>query len=293
MKKNLILLFFSIIVFTQVKATDWFPIGAKWTWDYRLCCTGDYYTDKWNLEKDTVIGVDTFNVLNQFVRHLNENKRIIIKENNQKIYRWFNNKILPICDFSKLEKDTSFIVLPNDLGKLDSFLYIIDSIRTLQQMPALRVQFGRFTPFHNTNISFPYPKVIIEKTIFFGFENSYNFLITEPPIPHLRCYQDNEFIINLTSVACDSTIDKVKETFNANLSIKVFPNPVLDKIQVEFSNINKYKDLKLFLVDLNGKIIKSIENNLEMDVYDVSTGLYYLKILCNEEFVTKQIIINH
>lgn len=85
----------------------------------------------------------------------------------------------------------------------------------------------------------------------------------------------------------------MKETFNANLSIKVFPNPVLDKIQVEFSNINKYKDLKLFLVDLNGKIIKSIENNLEMDVYDVSTGLYYLKILCNEEFVTKQIIINH
>lgn len=296
MKKWLFI--FSYILFTKTSlATDWFQVGAKWTWDYRLCCTGDIYTDKWEIVKDTIIGVDTFNILNQFVRHLNENNRIIIREVNQKTYLWFNNQLLPICDFSKLEHDTSLFVSPRVNNQLDSFFYIIDSIKILQQNSSLKVQYGRLTPILYPNFPISYPQMIIEKTLFYGFENSYNFLAIETPMPSLRCYQDFESNFNLTNIACDSVIDNIKEKLNTNLPIKIFPNPVSDKIQVEFTVNKKYKTSKLEFYDFQGIQFKSIENihlqNVGLDVSDYSNGIYYLKIIVDDEFLTKQIRINH
>lgn len=298
MKKNLLLLSFFIITFTQLKATDWFPIGAKWSWDYTLCCPDGPYTEKWVVEKDTIIGIDTFQILNQVNYHTNSVRRLIIKEENNKVYRWLNNELLPICDFTKSEHDTCLFVAPYSSNILDSFFYIIDSIRPLQQNSTIKVQYGILKP--KTTTVFPsYHLEIKEKACFWGFTNSSYFLSTEPPILNLRCYQDTELSINFSSLACDSILALIKEKYNNQLQIEIYPNPISDKILIEYYGTKNYQKAEIIILDINGKIIKPInliDNMLkfkEISLSDVLNGIYFLKISIDDEFTIKKIIVNH
>lgn len=301
--KNLLIVCNLLFLAEISLATDWFPVGARWTWGQIDECCGPPprpdYPFYWNAQKDTFIQGKACAIVekegNYYPQQAIWTYRYIYNNDNGKITRFINDNFLPVYDFNKNIGDTSYIVTDSGNYICDTFLFIIDSIKPLQQNNNLKVQYGKL--FGNTGCPYSNRPVdyltIIEKIGLPFLYSKYYYYITDGSPEYARCYKDSEYDLHITSMDCDSIIDKIKEKLNTNLPIKVFPNPSSDKIQVEYYGINKYKDVKLFLVDLNGKVIKSVENNLQMNVSDVSNGLYYLKILFDKEFVTKSIIIQH
>ncbi|MCD6544354.1 MAG: T9SS type A sorting domain-containing protein, partial [Flavobacteriaceae bacterium] len=74
-----------------------------------------------------------------------------------------------------------------------------------------------------------------------------------------------------------------------NLELEVYPNPARDRIYIKttgrINNIDIYSILGLL-------VSKQLNIDNKIDVYDLSNGLYYLKIfLENGSIVTKKILI--
>ena len=66
-----------------------------------------------------------------------------------------------------------------------------------------------------------------------------------------------------------------------------------------FLSISNVKNIKLSsyaLIDNNGRIIKenslNVDSNITIDVSDLSNGIYFLKLVSENETLTKKIIKN-
>lgn len=295
MKKNFLLLLFSITTFTQVKATDWFPVGAKSYWGSRVCCIPDDNPYFWNITKDTTIQSKLCKIL-----VANDGNREVVFENNGVVEKYTNENFLPLYNFNKIKGDT--ILFVNDSGKYscDTFYFVIDTVKLLAQNNMLKVQSGRF--LKNSNCDNPFIRTmpyisIVERMGIPKFYNTIEYFSLEATYYYERCYEDANYNIHFVNYACDSIIDKINEKANINLPVKIFPNPVSDEIQVEFSENIKYQTLKLLLIDTNGEIIMSTQSDqlqkLKLNLSNCNNGLYYLKIIIDDEYIAKQIIISH
>lgn len=85
------------------------------------------------------------------------------------------------------------------------------------------------------------------------------------------------------------------ETYVSNIS--VYPNPSIENITVEL-NIKKTSDIKLQLVDMLGKSVKSINTTEAQGAYKtiinttgLSKGTYFLKVVANEYVEIKKVIV--
>ncbi|RSK40255.1 T9SS type A sorting domain-containing protein [Mangrovimonas spongiae] len=83
----------------------------------------------------------------------------------------------------------------------------------------------------------------------------------------------------------DQTLDVDQEVVLS--SIKVYPNPVSETLTV---TSNTEVD-KLDLYNILGKLELSVENKNKIDVNNLSSGMYLLKITIGDKQVTKRIII--
>ncbi len=82
------------------------------------------------------------------------------------------------------------------------------------------------------------------------------------------------------------TITSVNELPQKIGKITVFPNPTSDKIEIQL-NFAQAKDVKIQLVDLNGRLIWSTEQNgsqIEQikDLTNLSNGSYFLNFLIED-----------
>lgn len=85
------------------------------------------------------------------------------------------------------------------------------------------------------------------------------------------------------SVAMDAFLNSSTLSNNAFLTdqveqLYIYPNPVLDMFSIE-SGVNESIPFKLY--DINGKLVfkdKSYNSNQQIDISDLSAGLYFLKI---------------
>ncbi len=70
----------------------------------------------------------------------------------------------------------------------------------------------------------------------------------------------------------------------------VSPNPAQDIINL---SINYDKELRIALVDMNGKVLKEavMQNNLSLAVDDVAAGIYFIKVVTKNAFATQKIVI--
>ena len=93
-------------------------------------------------------------------------------------------------------------------------------------------------------------------------------------------------------------IDNVDEFIDPNY-LNVFPNPVKDKINIEF-HINKSSKLNIALYNLLGQKCKTLENQTfhsgdfkkQYEIDDSFVGMYLLKITCNNQVLTRKIFID-
>jgi hypothetical protein len=97
-------------------------------------------------------------------------------------------------------------------------------------------------------------------------------------------------------VKTNSTTEVVSETRSLSI-LGVYPNPVIDKATVRFSN-NNGSSVSFQLTDLNGNV-KQVINNLEagsyVNTYDLSmdnlpSGTYLLKMTSGTELVITKIL---
>ncbi len=85
------------------------------------------------------------------------------------------------------------------------------------------------------------------------------------------------------------------KSFSSNLQI--FPNPAKGQVKIKFSN-SKPNDLIFSLYDLNGKQISPAElqtntNEIELDIHQLKSGIYFLEISSNNKKAIKKLIINN
>jgi hypothetical protein len=86
--------------------------------------------------------------------------------------------------------------------------------------------------------------------------------------------------IDLYVSVCNIMPTTVIETKHMNNGIKIFPNPVRDKLTVNFSDIET-DGLKLNILNSSGQIVHSIEQieiKQELDLSSLADGIYLLKI---------------
>jgi serine protease AprX len=67
----------------------------------------------------------------------------------------------------------------------------------------------------------------------------------------------------------------------------VYPNPANDRIQLSGIPLNT----TIQIIDYTGRVVKTVSNTKEVDVSDLATGAYIVKVNQNNAFGTKVILI--
>lgn len=100
------------------------------------------------------------------------------------------------------------------------------------------------------------------------------------------CRNDNELVLT-----ADSVVLGTEENDFAN-SIVVYPNPVNNVLNIQNNSLSEIDVIAVF--DVNGRLIlKELENlksNAELDLSELTTGMYFVEISSSEGTITKRII---
>lgn len=122
---------------------------------------------------------------------------------------------------------------------------------------------------------------------------------TSDPIKNLSILPNNKILIsghfthidgvrrNGVAVLNNSSSMLTSQNFNDNLAndINIIPNPVIDKFKI---NTN-YDEISIYTID--GKLIKKlIKNDEEIDISELNSNIYFLKIKINDSYYYKKII---
>ena len=81
--------------------------------------------------------------------------------------------------------------------------------------------------------------------------------------------------------------DNVGEISSEKVSL--YPNPATSVINIE--GINSFQNLDVTIVNIHGQIVREEVNSLEINVKDVESGIYFIKINCNGQQYLKKIVI--
>ena len=96
---------------------------------------------------------------------------------------------------------------------------------------------------------------------------------------------DNGKIFKITNASTLSIDDNL-----VAYKIKIFPIPASDFIEIKATQELEVKEVKI--IDINGKLIKLYDNNLQkLNISDINNGMYFLKIKTNKGILTKKILI--
>ncbi|MBQ0111971.1 MAG: T9SS type A sorting domain-containing protein, partial [Bacteroidales bacterium] len=98
---------------------------------------------------------------------------------------------------------------------------------------------------------------------------------------------------------CDSTVTLILsvnsslENISRDVTLKLYPNPTQDNVVLNLDGIEK--DSKIFLTDIQGRrireyILKAEEKTLRIDMQDLESGAYYLRIVSDNFQRTEKII---
>jgi hypothetical protein len=84
----------------------------------------------------------------------------------------------------------------------------------------------------------------------------------------------------------------IKETY-LNNSISVYPNPATSHLTLELQPANTLHNIMINMYDLQGKLLLQQplqQQKTEINISDLSRGLYLLQVTCEEGAVVKKFI---
>ena len=81
--------------------------------------------------------------------------------------------------------------------------------------------------------------------------------------------------------------DNVEEI--ASEKVNVYPNPASSVINID--GIGSFQNLDVTIVNIHGQIVREEVNSLEINVKDIDSGIYFVKINCDGQQYLKKIVI--
>lgn len=286
MPKKLLLLIFSILFIQGINAQKYEPmLGDTTLWYVLYDGTYVYYAID-----DTVFNNKTYKILNMTYGRLKPSEDIFsadkttfgyIREDTLKKkiymlpYQVSNQDTLEIIyfDFSLSENDS---LLLYDLN-YDSIGYFrVDSIRNFNTLAGNRRAFYLNNP---KNISWENP-IWVE-----GIGTLGNIELRDLPpqwygYGELNCFfKDNIHIyqseLSMSQDSCLVFISSV-EKLNSNPEITIYPVPATSEINIKTNNIFPFA---FYLFNLEGKVLISINNQTNLDISNLSPGMYFYKLI--------------
>lgn len=90
---------------------------------------------------------------------------------------------------------------------------------------------------------------------------------------------------------------KVHEPITLNKSIKIFPNPSNDFVNISFETRNR-ENITLYVYNIQGQVIRSIplgvvkKVNYSIDCSELPKGLYVIGVNTRNDVLTQKLLIN-
>lgn len=291
----------AILIFAThaIIAQQWYPIGAKWTFNkqelmpYQAHGIVEYKVVKDTIMNDTIAKrVDVLST--SYQGNLRVSTPIYVSEMNSKVYVWEKNHFSIMYDMTLDEGDT--LKMNNRL--CPNLIYsIVDSVSFMKvDGEELKVQYISYA--YNLEEQTHYGNEhIIEKI---GNENDFIFWLNCYHIDMfaytgLRCYKDTallyrnpEWSRNHSGVDCDSLIngkDTSIDAVSSLINVLISPNPTRSFTKVEVGNHSVIKSIELY--NIQGQFISvtlGAENECDLDLSNMPNGVYLAKIrLLNSE----------
>ena len=76
---------------------------------------------------------------------------------------------------------------------------------------------------------------------------------------------------------------------NGIAKVMLYPNPASSIINI--GGLNDFANLEVQVVNLQGQVVMSVDNSLEINVSDVEAGVYFIKINCDGQQYLQKIVI--
>ena len=86
------------------------------------------------------------------------------------------------------------------------------------------------------------------------------------------------------TVVDDTYVDEI-----GNESVSVYPNPVSSVINI--NGLSDFANLEVKVMNLQGQVVMTVSNSLEINVEDVEAGVYFLNINCDGREIIKRIVV--
>jgi hypothetical protein len=271
-----------------LKAQEWAPVGAKWTYTLSFATSGDIDTLLIRSISDTIIQGKQCKILRKTTGVCDDRG---IKEymysDSGKVYFFDDSRLRfqMLFNINAVTND-SWIWYPNDLPYQDSIVVKVDSVSTMSiNSIILKVVFVKYTfssswqPTGNGKIIenlgdtyYMFPWVFGACDMMFGGP--------------LRCYEDSIIGHYETGVVptCNYKNVGINEETKTNNEFKIYPNPfinsfTLEKLNEGFSNNDYFEIVNL----LGERIFYSGFSKmiLTTDLYDKPDGIYFMRIHTN------------
>jgi hypothetical protein len=95
-----------------------------------------------------------------------------------------------------------------------------------------------------------------------------------------------------------SIADKKQSKFTQLSNLQLFPNPVSDRATLEFV-LGSTQNAKVKVFDMNGRLIRTFdlgllagEQKIELDLSDLSNGVYIMNLQTAEKSISRKFIVN-
>ncbi len=87
--------------------------------------------------------------------------------------------------------------------------------------------------------------------------------------------------------------DTTKQKLAEHYGISAYPNPTLDKVNLNIANSPSKEQIDLELADPEGKIVftqKNVPTQNQIDMYNYQQGIYYLRVTIGKDVVIYKIV---
>jgi hypothetical protein len=175
---------------------------------------------------------------------------------------------------------------------------LITSVGNLQNFVIRMTEFQSQTPnvvsyptsqFSSSILVTPHFNSFLNREILIAgiFEGTIN-LLTTTPSPVSNGFTDIFLMNILMPLVNTNSIEK-------QLNFKIFPNPTTDLLTIDFQDFNINQSVKIHIINSIGQIQKTVfinENLSQIDVSNLPKGIYFLKIIGNENIQVGEFLKN-
>ena len=72
--------------------------------------------------------------------------------------------------------------------------------------------------------------------------------------------------------------------------VSVYPNPASSMLTI--NGLDGFANLNVKIVNLQGQVVREASNSLDINVSNIESGIYFIKIECDGQQYLKKFIIN-